>query len=153
MYKSQQVQTVIFFHLFLKSWNTAAHTQKFNLNQEKKRFSLPPPPLLEGGCCNPPPHNFWNDPPGRKPLPQFCSAYSYRRRLIFAFYSLWNLIDTNLAKTLIDQIPTKISFLLQHYKMLTWIGKNELCVRTYGIVGHVCEKQGLKQYKNTNSHL
>ena len=58
------------------------HTQKFNLNQEKKRFSLPPPPLLEeggGGCCNPPPPNFWKDLPGRKLLPQLCSAYSYRR--------------------------------------------------------------------------
>ena len=30
-------------------------TQKFNLNQEKKRFSLPPPSRLEGVATTPPP--------------------------------------------------------------------------------------------------
>ena len=29
-------------------------TQNFNLNQEKKWFSLPPPPLLEGRLLQPP---------------------------------------------------------------------------------------------------
>ena len=78
--KNQQIQ--LFFSFVFKVMEySQTHTQKFNLNQEKNDFLLPLPPLLEGGgvVATPLPPNFWNDPPGRKLLPQFCSAYSYRR--------------------------------------------------------------------------
>ena len=41
---------VIFFSFVLKVMEySQTHTQKFNLNQEKKRFSLPPPSSSGGG--------------------------------------------------------------------------------------------------------
>ena len=65
--KVNKYKQLFFSFVFKVMEYPQTHTQKFNLNQGKKRFSLPSPPLHEGGgCCN-----FWNDPPGRKLLPQF----------------------------------------------------------------------------------
>ena len=64
--KVNKYKKLIFFHLFLKSWNTRkhTHTQKLNLNQEKKMifFATPSPSGGGGGLLQPLPPNFWNDP-------------------------------------------------------------------------------------------
>ena len=48
--KVNKYKKFIFFSFVFKVMEyPQIHTQKFNLNQEKNRFSLPPPPLLEEG--------------------------------------------------------------------------------------------------------
>ena len=97
--KVNKYKKINFFHLFLKSWNTRKHTHR-NLTLTKKRndFLCHPLPFWRGIVATLLPPNFWNDPPGRKLLPQFCSAYSYRRvnwRQVFKVLNAKTLKEKN----------------------------------------------------------
>ena len=61
-------------------------------------FFANPSPSRGGAAATPLPPNFWNDPPGRKLLPQFCSIYSYRRvnwRYVFKALNAKTLKEKN----------------------------------------------------------
>ena len=66
VYKSQQIQKVIFFSIVFKVMEyPQTRTQKFNLNQEKNDYLWHPLPFWRGGCgCSPLPPNFGYDPYG-----------------------------------------------------------------------------------------
>ena len=52
--KANKYKKLFFSFVFQVMEDPQTRTQKFNLNQEKKIFSLPPPPLLERGLLQPP---------------------------------------------------------------------------------------------------
>ena len=100
--KVNKYKKLIFPFVFKVMEYSQTYTQEFNLNQEKKKifFATPSPSRGGGGelLQPPPPPNFWNDSPRRKLLPQFGSAYSYKRvnwRSVFKVLNAKTLKEKN----------------------------------------------------------